>query len=220
MANCTGFQTGLDIAFEKIKTSNHIDKILVVAVAMQSRYIDWRDKNSAIYFGDGASAAIISKVSKNFGHLGSSLISNTKVYDAVRMRGGGSSFVTSNYLKKKNNQKYEISGLEVWKQVVTNQPKNIRLALKNARLKSTDIDYFIFHQANYNLIKFLMHRLEIPINKTFITANKYGNTADASIGITLHEAVKKKKIKKNDIVLISGVGAGFIFGTTIVKWSY
>ena len=53
MANCTGFQTGLDIAFEKIKTSNHIDKILVVAVAMQSRYIDWRDKNSAIYFGDG-----------------------------------------------------------------------------------------------------------------------------------------------------------------------
>ena len=220
MANCTGFQTGLDIAFEKIKTSNNINKILVVAVAMQSRYIDWRDKNSAIYFGDGASAAIVSKVSKKFGHLGSSLISNTKVYDAVRMRGGGSSFVTSNYLKKKNNQKYEISGLEVWKQVVTNQPKNIRLALKDARLKPTDIDYFIFHQANYNLIKFLMHRLEIPISKTFITANKYGNTADASIGITLHEAVKKKKIKKNDIVLISGVGAGFIFGTTIVKWSY
>ena len=107
MANCTGFLTGLDNAFEKIKTSNHIDKILVVAVAMQSRY-GWRDKNSAIYFGDGASAAIISKGGKNFGHLGSSLISNTKVYDAVRMRGGGSSFVTSNYLKK--NDKYEISG--------------------------------------------------------------------------------------------------------------
>tara|TARA_B100000963_G_C22577309_1_gene649090 strand:+ start:101 stop:1093 length:993 start_codon:yes stop_codon:yes gene_type:complete len=220
MANCTGFQTGLDIAFEKIKTSKNINKILVVAVAMQSRYIDWRDKNSAIYFGDGASAAIVSRVKKNYGHLGSSLISNTKVYDAVRMRGGGSSFVTSNYLKKKNNQKYEISGLEVWKQVVTNQPKNIRLALKDAKLKPKDIDYFIFHQANYNLIKFLMHRLEIPMNKTFITANKYGNTADASMGITLHEAVTKKKIKKNNIVLISGVGAGFIFGTTIIKWSY
>ena len=110
--------------------------------------------------------------------------------------------------------------MEVWKQVVTNQPKNIRLALKDAKLKPKDIDYFIFHQANYNLIKFLMHRLEIPMNKTFITANKYGNTADASMGITLHEAVTKKKIKKNNIVLISGVGAGFIFGTTIIKWSY
>ena len=65
-----------------------------------------------------------------------------------------------------------------------------------------------------------MHRWEIPMQKTYITANKNGNTADASIGITMHEAYKSKKIKKNDIVLISGVGAGFIFGTTIVKWSY
>jgi 3-oxoacyl-[acyl-carrier-protein] synthase-3 len=220
MANCTGFQTGLDIAFDKIKTSNSIKNILVVAVAMQSRYIDWRDKNSAIYFGDGASAAIVSKVKKKYGHLGCSLISNTKVYDAVRMRGGGSSYVTSNYLKQKNNQKYEISGLEVWKQVVTNQPKNIRLALRDAKLKTSDVDFFIFHQANDNLIKYLMHRLEIPIKKTYITANKYGNTADASMGITLHEAVTNNKIKKNDVVLISGVGAGFIFGTTILKWCY
>ncbi len=220
MANCTGFQTGLDIAFEKIKNSNNVKNILVVAVAMQSRYIDWRDSSSSIYFGDGASAAIVSKVKKGYGYLGSSLISNTKVYDAVRMRGGGSSFVTSDYLKLKNTQKYEISGLEVWKQVITNQPKNINLALIDAKLKLKDIDFFIFHQANYNLIKFLMHRLEIPLTKTFITANKYGNTADASIGITMHEAFKNKKIKKNDIVLISGVGAGFIFGTTILKWSY
>ena len=187
---------------------------------MQSRYIDWRDKNSAIYFGDGASAAIVSRVKKGFGHLGSSLISNTEVYDSVRMKGGGSSYVTSNYLKKKYNQKYEISGLEVWKQVITNQPKNIRIALDDAKLNISDIDFFIFHQANYNLIKFLMHRMDIPLSKTFITANKYGNTADASIGITLNEAVKNKKIKKNDIVLISGVGAGFIFGTTILKWCY
>ena len=220
MANCTGFQTGLDIAFDKIKTSNSIKNILVVAVAMQSRYIDWRDKNSAIYFGDGASAAIVSKVKKKYGHLGCSLISNTKVYDAVRMRGGGSSYVTSNYLKQKNNQKYEISGLEVWKQVATNQPKNIRLALRDAKLKKSDVDFFIFHQANDKLIKYLMHRLEIPIKKTYITANKYGNTADASMGITLHEAVTNNKIKKNDVVLISGVGAGFIFGTTILKWCY
>ena len=156
MANCTGFQTGLDVAFDKIKSSKHIKNILVVAVAMQSRYIDWRDQNSAIYFGDGASAAIVSRVKRGFGHLGSSLISNTKVYDAVRMRGGGSSYVTSNFLKLKNNQKYEVSGLEVWKQVIINQPKNIRLALNNTKLNTRDIDFFIFHQANCNLIKFLM----------------------------------------------------------------
>ena len=220
MANCTGFQTGIDIAFEKVKNSKGLKNILVVAVAMQSRYINWKDPNSAIYFGDGASAAIVSRVKNGYGHLGSSMISNTTVYDAVRMRGGGSSFVTSKYLKVKNDQSYEVTGLEVWKQVVTNQPKNIKLALKDAKLNLEDIDFFIFHQANANLIKFLMHRLEIPAKKTHTTVHKYANTADASMGVTLHEALIKKKIRKNDIVLISGVGAGFVFGTSIMKWSY
>ena len=65
-----------------------------------------------------------------------------------------------------------------------------------------------------------MHRLEIPAKKTHTTVHKYANTADASMGVTLHEALIKKKIRKNDIVLISGVGAGFVFGTSIMKWSY
>ena len=71
---------------------------------------------------------IISNVGKGYGHLGSSLISNTSVYDSVRMRGGGSSFSNSVGKKKNYKQFYEISGLEVWKQVVTFQPKNINLA--------------------------------------------------------------------------------------------
>ena len=219
MANCTGFQTAVNIAFNNLKISKSIRNILVIGVALQSRYIDWKDPHSSIYFGDGASASIISNVGKGYGHLGSSLISNTSVYDSVRMRGGGSSF--SNSVGKKNyKQFYEISGLEVWKQVVTFQPKNINLALKEAKLELKDIDFFIFHQANKNLIKFLMNRLSLPMNKTHITVDKFANTADASIGITLDDAVKKKKIKKNDIVLLSGVGAGFVFGTTILKWSF
>jgi 3-oxoacyl-[acyl-carrier-protein] synthase-3 len=220
MANCTGFQTGVNIAFNNLKNSKNIKNILVIGVAMQSRYINWKDPHSSIYFGDGASAAIISDVGKGYGHLGSSLISNTSVYDSVRMRGGGSSYPNSVGKKIFFKQYYEISGLEVWKQVVTFQPKNIKLALKEANLKLKDIDFFIFHQANVNLIKFLMSRLSLPMKKTHITADRYANTADASIGITLDEAIKRKKINKNDIVLLSGVGAGFVFGTTILKWAY
>ena len=220
MANCTGFQTALNIAFNNLKNSKNIKNILVCGVAMQSRYINWKDPNSSIYFGDGASAAIISDVGKGYGHLGSSIISNTSVYDSVRMRGGGSSFPNSLNIKKNYKQFYEISGLEVWKQVVTFQPKNIKIALREAGLKLKDVDFFIFHQANGNLIKFLMSRLELPMSKTHLTVNRFGNTADASIGITLDEALRKKKIKKNNVILLSGVGAGFVFGTSILKWAY
>ena len=87
-------------------------------------------------------------------------------------------------------------------------------------MKLKDVDFFIFHQANGNLIKFLMSRLELPMSKTHLTVNRFGNTADASIGITLDEALRKKKIKKNNIILLSGVGAGFVFGTSILKWAY
>ena len=96
----TGFQTAVNIAFNNLKISKSIRNILVIGVALQSRYIDWKDPHSSIYFGDGASASIISNVGKGYGHLGSSLISNTSVYDSVRMRGGGSSF--SNSVGKKN----------------------------------------------------------------------------------------------------------------------
>ena len=220
MANCTGFQTAINIAFNNLKSSKNIRNILVIGVAMQSRYINWKDAYSSIYFGDGASAAIVSNVKKGFGHIASSLISNTDVYEAARMRGGGSSFPNTFHKKKFYKQYYEISGLEVWKQVITNQPKNIRIALREANLKIKDIDFFIFHQANKNLIKFLMSRLSISMNKTHLTVDKFGNTADASIGITLSDALKKKKIKKGDLVVLSGVGAGFVFGTTILKWAY
>ena len=156
MANCTGFQTGLNIAFNSVNSSNK--NILVVGVAKQAPFINWEDPSSSIYFGDGACAAIVSGVKKNYGHLGSSIISNTRVYDAVRMRGGGSSYANS-YNQKIFKQFYEVSGLEVWKQVVTYQPKNIKQTLKIAKLKLTDIDFFIFHQANKKLIDFLLSRL-------------------------------------------------------------
>ena len=110
IANCTGFQTALNIAFNNLKNSKNIKNILVCGVAMQSRYINWKDPNSSIYFGDGASAAIISDVGKGYGHLGSSIISNTSVYDSVRMRGGGSSFPNSLNIKKiiNNFMKYQV----------------------------------------------------------------------------------------------------------------
>ena len=72
--------------------------------------------------------------------------------------------------------------------------------------------------ANLNLINYLIEKLNISKNKVHNTITKYGNTADASLAITLADAVERKKIKKGDYILISGVGAGFVFGCTILKW--
>ena len=63
-----------------------------------------------------------------------------------------------------------------------------------------------------------MAKMRISLKKTFTNVEKYGNTADASLAIVLSDAFEKKRIKRNDTVVISGVGAGFIFGSSVFRW--
>ena len=214
LANCTSFQVGLATAVEKMAFDSSIDTSLVVATALQSRYIDWHDPETAMYFGDGAGATVLGRVPAGYGFLSNAIMTNGRVYDAVRRQGDGTAADFSD-----ERRKYiEMNGMEVWKQVIQWQPRVIRRALEKAGLTEQDVDFFIFHQANLNLVKYLIGKMRLPMDKTYTTVEKYGNTADASLAITLCEAVEQEKIKRDDIVVVSGVGAGFIFGASVMKW--
>lgn len=218
LANCTSFEIGLASASEKMYFDSSLRNSLVIGTALQSRYIDWHDANTAMYCGDGAGAAILGQVPYGYGILSNEAMSNGRVYEAARLRGGGSSYI----INKENVQDglgfFEMNGMEVWKQVIQWQPKVIKKSLEKIGLKIEDVDYFIFHQANLNLIEYLMKKMKVSLDKTYTTVQKYGNTADASLAITLCEAVENGRIKRDDIVVISGVGAGFIFGSTVLRW--
>ena len=211
-ANCTGFQQGIDIACKTIILNPDIKFVLVIGCCVQSPLLDWEKPENCIFYGDGAGAAIVGRVPKNFGLISSINFCVSSAYDDVRLRGGGNLFP---YSKKKLDTKqfkefqYDMDGIETWKYAITYMPSTILKLLKKNKLKINEIDYFIFHQANKNLLTFII---------TMINVHKYGNTGDASLAIALDEAVKKKKIKKGDKVIISGIGAGFIFGASLIKW--
>ena len=218
MANCTSFQVGLTVASDRMKCDPSISYALVIGVALQSRYIDWSDSESAIYFSDGAGAAILGQVPSGYGVLASDLITNSRVFEAVRLRGGGSSHPMRPENIHEGLQYYEMNGLEVWKQVMQFQPKAVKRVLAKIGKTTEDVDFFIFHQANQNLIHFLMERMRQPLEKTLVNVDEIANTADASLAIALHDAVVTKKIKRDDLVVITGVGAGFTFGAIAVRW--
>ena len=218
MANCTSFQVGLTVASDRMKCDSTIGYALVIGVALQSRYINWSDPDSAIYFSDGAGAAILGPVPSGYGVLASDLFTNSRVFEAVRLRGGGSSHPMRPENIHEGLQYYEMNGMEVWKQVMQFQPKSIKRVLEKIGATPNDVDFFIFHQANQNLIHFLMGRMKQSLEKTLINVDEIGNTADASLAIALHEAVVAKKIMRDDLVVITGVGAGFTFGATAVRW--
>lgn len=216
VANCTAFQVGLGVASDRLRCDPSLATALVVGTAINSRYIDWSDQSASMYFGDGSGAAVMARVPGGFGLLATDVFTNSSAYEAVRIRGGGSSHRhrpddgVSHFI--------ELRGMDVWKQAAQHQPVAIKAALEKAGLTVADVDCFIFHQANLHLISYLMGKMKVPAEKTHTNVERYGNTAEASMALALAEAVELGKIKHGDIVVISGVGAGFTFGASVMRW--
>jgi 3-oxoacyl-[acyl-carrier-protein] synthase III len=218
MANCTGFQVGLSVAADRMRADLAVSHTLVLGTALQSRFIRWDDPESAVYFGDGAGAAVLGRVPAGYGVLATEVLSNTRAYDSVRLRGGGSSHPLRPENIHDDLQYYEMNGMEVWKQVIQFQPKVIRRVLEKIGKTTDDVDFFIFHQANLRLIEYLMGKLKHPMSRTYTNIAQIGNTADASLAIALNDAVRGGHIARGALVVVSGVGAGFTFGATALRW--
>jgi 3-oxoacyl-[acyl-carrier-protein] synthase-3 len=218
VANCTAFQIGAMTASDRMFVDPSIEHALVLGTAIQSRFINWSDANSAMYFGDGAGAAVLGRVPKGYGILANADFTNSSVYEAVRIRGGGSSFPLSEKNVGEKLQFYEINGMEVWKQVVQNQPTVVRRVLEKIGKTTADVDLFIFHQANLKLIEYLMGKMKLPMSRTYTNVAEIGNTGEASMIIALNDAVRAGKVKRDALVVMSGVGAGFTFGATVMRW--
>jgi 3-oxoacyl-[acyl-carrier-protein] synthase-3 len=215
---CTAFQIGIGMASDRLRCDESLRYILVIGTAVQSPYLNWKIPEGSMFFGDGSGAAIVARVPEGFGVLATEVICNGGVFDAVRLRGGGSSYPLRAENIHENLQYYDMDGMETWKQIIKYQPIVIRKVLDKAGLAIQDVDMIIFHQANLKLIEYLTGKMKLPVTKTYTNVARIGNTAEASLPIALCEAVEQGRIKRSDIVVISGVGAGFIFGATVLKW--
>jgi len=216
--NCTGFIAALTIASDRMRVDSSIKYSLVIGVELHTRFINQKDKETAIFFSDGAGAALLGKVPKGFGVINSNFHTDSSTYESVRFRGGGSSYPFANRAFSEDIDFIEMNGLATWKQAITNLPIVIKNLLDKSTLKVDDIDFCLFHQANLNLIQYVMAKLKIPISKTYTNVEEIGNTGSASVGIALSEAMALGKIKSGDKVLLAGVGAGFNFGASLWKF--
>lgn len=216
--NCTGFITALTIASDRMLIDSTIKYALVIGVELHTRYINPKDRETAIFFSDGASAALLGHVTKGYGIINSKFLTDSSTYESVRFRGGGSSFPFANRVFTPEIDFIEMNGLATWKQAITNLPIIIRNLCDKSSLKIEDINFCLFHQANLNLIQYVMAKLKIPMDKTYTNVEEIGNTGSASVGIALSEAMVLGKIKTGEIVLLAGVGAGFNFAASVWRF--
>ena len=111
-----------------------------------------------------------------------------------------------------------MQGKELFKVAVNSMADAVTIAVKKAKMKLSDIDCVVPHQANDRIISAVAKKLKLPKDKIFVNIDKYGNMSAASIAVALCEAVKQNKIKKGSNVVLVTFGAGLVSAANVVKW--
>lgn len=222
---CSGYVFGLTIARGMIETGMG-ENILLINSDTYSKYINKDDRSTSVLFGDGAAVSIISRTN-NLGIIDIALSSSGKDFDSFYIPSGGcrlpkSDFTSINVEEQGMNIKtlenIHMNGFAVWKFISTTVPMQINTLLTRNKLKISDIDFFGFHQASKLTLDSLMKSLKIDSDKVFLNLDKIGNTVSASIPIVLKEAEQIGKLKRGDLVLISGFGVGLSWGSLLMKY--
>ena len=217
-AVCSGFVYALTVANDMMRGNPRYQNVLVVAAETYSKIMDWSDRTTCVFFGDGAGAAVLQRVDGAGGILGSYLMADGGGWDAIMFAGGGSRHPTSAETLERNMHVFRMDGRRVWDFVMEAFPDAVYGALNDASLQLTDIDWIIPHQANAAMIRTCIDKLGFPMEKVVFNLDKYGNTAGASIAIALDEAVKQERIKRGDKVLLVSFGGGLAWGSMVLSW--
>lgn len=216
-AACAGFPYALCVSQALIKSAQY-KTILVIAADKLSSITDWKDRNTCVLFGDGAGACILRPTNSNKGVLSVYLGSDGRKADLLYVPGGGSLNPASYRIIDERMQYIKMRGSELFKIAVKKMVDCAHEALKLCKMTTDDIDMLVPHQANIRIIKAVGKRLNLEDKKVFINLEKYGNMSAASTVTALNEAVLKKVIKSDDIVVLSTFGGGLTWGGAVIRW--
>ena len=213
-AVCSGFVFALATADNFLRAGT-CKRALVIGAETFSRILDWNDRGTCVLFGDGAGAVVLEAQtepgkSSDRGVLTTHLRSDGRHKSKLYVDGGPSSTQTVGLLR--------MEGREVFKHAVGMITDVIVDAFNATGLTADDIDWFIPHQANKQIIDASAHKLHIAPQKVVLTVDLHGNTSAASIPLALAVAVKDGRVKKGDLVLFEAMGGGFTWGSALVRW--
>ncbi len=214
---CTGFLYALETGSKFVESGNY-KKVMVIGVDTMSSIIDYTDRTTCVLFGDGAGGVLLEPAESKNGIIDSLLRIDGSGGEALIMPGGGSLHPASADTIKKKMHYVRQDGKTVFKFAVKGMANISSEILKKNNYTGDDVKLFIPHQANKRIIDAAAKRCRIPMDRVLININKYGNTTDATIPIAMDEAASNGLIKDGDLVLTSSFGAGFTWGSILIRW--
>ena len=213
-AVCSGFVYALSVADNFIK-AGQAKNCLVIGAETFSRILDWNDRTTAVLFGDGAGAVLLTAgsgtgTSADRGVLSTHLFSDGRQHDLLYVDGGPSKTQTTGFLR--------MEGREVFRHAVVNLTEAIDAALTANGVTAEDIDWFVPHQANQRILDATARKAGVHPSRVVSTVAHHANTSAASVPLALAAAVGDGRIKPGNLVLLEAMGGGFTWGSALIRW--
>jgi 3-oxoacyl-[acyl-carrier-protein] synthase-3 len=216
---CSGFIFGLTTAQGMMLAApDRYRKALVIGTDAFSKIMNWQDRRTCVFFGDGAGAVLLSQSPRATDRIHFYLGSDGRGSRYIQVPAGGTRLPVSSDVIAQRMNTFTMDGPKVWEFAVDVVPRTVRTLLAEHHLTTADLDLLILHQSNLRMLEAIMQSLELPMAKTVTTVENYGNTAVASIPLTLQKASEQGLLHRGSRVMMCGFGGGLSWGAALVDW--
>ena len=218
-AGCSGFVYGLSLAADLLGGGSY-EHALVIGAETLSRITDYDDRNTCVLFGDGAGAVVLRANEAPGGVLSSVLGADGSGGELLRLPAGGSALPASAETVAARQHFIQMEGRPVFRFATRVMPEATREVLKRAGgLSVEDVALFVPHQANDRILQAAAKGLGVPEQRLYSNLARYGNTSSASIPIALCEAIEQGLVRRDDLIVCVGFGAGLTWAAAAIRWS-
>jgi 3-oxoacyl-[acyl-carrier-protein] synthase III len=213
---CTSFLYGLSTATAMIRTGV-VRTAVVVGVEVISPFLDWRNRNVAVLFGDGAAAVVLQASEEPAGVLAEKLGCYADARAILRVRGAGFKYAMNGDVTF-GDTIWDFDGQEIFKRAVGGMCEASAEALRRCGKSAEDIGLVVPHQANLRIIEFVAKRTGVPMDRVYVTVHKYGNMSSATVPVALVDALEDGRVQPGQLLLTPAFGGGLTFCSHVIRW--
>ncbi len=215
-AACTGYLYGL--AFAKgLVESGSFKNVLVIATEKLSSIVDYTDRSTCILFGDGAAASVVSIDGPGLAIEHVRLGTDGEQSNLLIIPGGGCRNPPSIKTVEERLHFIKMQGREIFKHAVRRMIQAMQESMEELGLKEEEIAWLVPHQANVRIIHAIAKRFDIPLERVWMTVERYGNTSASSVPIALCDLMAEHTLEKGSYLVLPSFGAGLTWGTAILR---
>lgn len=223
---CSGFVYGLAMAASLVD-SGTARNVLLITAETYSKFLNPRDRSVRTVFGDAAAATLIGAVDSPEPLIGPFVFGTdgAGAQNLIVKAGGMRQPLTAETMLEsedasgnwRSDANLYMNGPEIFNFTLNTIPGAYRALLEKAALSESEVDYYIFHQANKFMLDRIRLKLKLPEEKFCVRMDRCGNTVSSTIPIALHQSLESGALSHGQRVMLLGFGVGYSWAAGMMR---